>query len=65
MEENQPIENGVDAVIDRYLRDVDRTLLLRNLTLNPEERLNQLQELTRFADELRRAGREARDTRLS
>jgi hypothetical protein len=65
MEENQPIENGVDAVIDRYLRDVDRTLLLRNLTLSPEERLNQLQELARFADELRRAGREARDTRLS
>jgi len=41
----------------RYRKGVDRTLLRRNLTLTPEERLLQLQELARFADELRRAGR--------
>jgi adenylylsulfate kinase-like enzyme len=52
-------------VIDRYLRDVDRTLLRRNLALTPQERLEQLQELARFADELRRAGRKAIAARSS
>jgi hypothetical protein len=47
-------------VVDRYAVDVDRTLLRRNLKLTPQERLDQLQELARFADELRRAGRTAR-----
>jgi hypothetical protein len=50
-------------VVERYLRDVDRTLLRRNLALSPEERLKQLQELARFAEELRRAGRKAREQR--
>jgi hypothetical protein len=54
-----------DPVIERYLRDVDRTLLRRNLALSPQERLEQLQELARFADELRRAGRKAAATRSS
>ncbi len=52
-----------DPVVERYLRDVDRTLLRRNLALSPEERLTQLQELARFAEELRRAGRKARAPR--
>lgn len=52
--------SGIDAVVDRYAVDVDRTLLRRNLKLTPQERLDQLQELARFADELRRAGRTAR-----
>lgn len=52
-----------DPVVERYLRDVDRTLLRRNLTLSPEERLVQLQELARFAEELRRAGVQARRQR--
>jgi adenylylsulfate kinase-like enzyme len=53
-----PLSHAVpaDPVIDRYLRDVDRTLLRRNLALSPQERLEQLQELARFAEELRRAG---------
>jgi len=42
------------------MRDVDRTLLRRNLALSPEQRLNQLQELARFAEELRRAGKTAK-----
>jgi hypothetical protein len=41
------------------MRDVDRTLLRRNLALTPEQLLLQLQELARFADELQRAGRVA------
>ena len=48
-----------EAAIERYLRDVDRTLLRRNLSLSHEQRLLQLQELSRFADELRRAGQRA------
>lgn len=48
-------------VVDRYLRDVDRTLLRRNLALTPQQRLEQLESLARFADELRRAGKAARD----
>lgn len=55
----------VDAAIELYKRDVDCTLLRRNLTLTPEERLLQLQELARFAEELRRAGRTARQSRPS
>ena len=55
-----PLAARPDPVVERYLRDVDRTLLRRNLALSPEERLNQLQELVRFAEELRRAGRKAR-----
>ncbi len=41
-------------VIEQYKRDVDRTLILENLRKSPEERLRSLQELQRFAAELRR-----------
>lgn len=47
-----------DPVIEAYKRDVDRTLLRRNLKLTVEQRLVQLMELQRFAKEVRRAGRE-------
>ncbi|MGH8245213.1 MAG: hypothetical protein ACREUU_02140 [Gammaproteobacteria bacterium] len=49
-----------DPVVERYLRDVDRTLLRRNLTLSHQQRLMQLQELAGFAAELRRAGHTAK-----
>jgi len=49
-----------DPVIERYMRDVDRSLLRRNLALTPQERLDQLQKLAMFADELRRAGKSIR-----
>jgi len=52
-----------DPVVEAYKRDVDRTLLRRNLSLSPEQRLLQLMELQRFAEELRRAGRHARTRR--
>jgi len=45
------------------MRDVDRTLLRENLKLTPTERFEQLMELQRFAEELQRAGREAREKR--
>ena len=47
-------------MIEAYKTGVDRTLLRENLKLSVEDRLRQLMELQRFADELRRAGRVAR-----
>jgi len=55
--DDRPLEP--DPVIEVYKRDIDRTLLRENLKLTPEERLRKLQELQRFATELRRAGRAA------
>jgi len=46
-----------DPVIEAYKRDIDRTLLRENLRLTVEERFLKLQDLQRFAAELRRAGR--------
>jgi hypothetical protein len=48
-----------DPVIETYKKDVDRTLIRENLRLSVEERFEQLMRLQAFADELRRAGREA------
>lgn len=47
-------------MIEAYKKDVDRTLLIENLKLSVEERFLKLMALARFAEELRRAGREAR-----
>lgn len=52
-----------DPVIDAYKKDVDRTLIRKNLKLTVEERLLQLARLQEFAGELRRAGAEARKRR--
>jgi hypothetical protein len=54
---------AMDEIIELYMRDVDRTLLRENLKLTPTERFEQLMELQRFAEELQRAGREAREKR--
>jgi hypothetical protein len=50
----------VDPVIEAYKQHVDRTLIRENLRLTVTERFERLMELQRFAEELRRAGREAR-----
>ena len=47
-----PLRSPVVAI---YKRDVDRTLIRENLKRTPEERLRALQEMQRFAKELRRA----------
>jgi hypothetical protein len=52
-----------DEIIELYMKDVDRTLLRENLKLTPSERIEQLMEMERFAEELQRAGREARRKR--
>ena len=49
--------SSIDDIIDVYKRDVDRTLIRERLTKSVEERLEDLRELQRFAEELRRAGR--------
>jgi hypothetical protein len=49
-----------DPVIEVYRKDIDRTLLRNNLARTVDERFSRLMELQRFAEELRRAGREAR-----
>jgi hypothetical protein len=52
-----------DPVIEAYKKDVDRTLLRKNLRLTPEERVLAAMDLQRLAEEVRRAGREARRRR--
>ncbi|HUT11176.1 MAG TPA: hypothetical protein VMY42_11810 [Thermoguttaceae bacterium] len=49
-----------DPVIEAYKKDVDRTLLRENLKLSVEERFEKHMQFQRFAEELRRAGKEAR-----
>lgn len=52
MPENPP--SPVDAAIEAYKRDVDRTLIREMLKLTPEERILRLQKFVEFATELRR-----------
>jgi hypothetical protein len=54
---------GQDPVVQAYKKSVDRTLIRENLKLTVEERFRKAMELQRFAEELRRAGREARRKR--
>lgn len=49
-----------DPVVEAYRRGLDLTLLRRNLRRSPEERIVAAMELQRVAEEVRRAGREAR-----
>jgi hypothetical protein len=49
-----------DPVIEFYKKDIDRTLLRENLKLTVTARFEKLMALQRFAEEMRRAGREAR-----
>jgi hypothetical protein len=49
-----------DPVIEAYKAGVDRTLLRENLKLTVEQRFLKLMDLQRFAEELQRAGKEAR-----
>lgn len=49
-----------DPVIEVYKRDVDRTLIRENLKLTVEERFQKLMRLIEFAEELKKAGAEAK-----
>ena len=49
-----------DPVIEVYKKDVDRTLLRENLKLTVEERFSKFERVWEYAQELREAGRNAR-----
>jgi hypothetical protein len=51
--------SSIDDIIDVYKRDVDVSLIRERLKRSVEERLEDLMELQRFAEELREAGRRA------
>ena len=59
----QPFPFPPDPVIEAYKKDIDRTLIRENMKRTVEERFERLMELQRFAEELQRAGREARKKR--
>lgn len=52
-----------DAVVERYKRDVDRTLLRENLRLSVDERLRRLSEWQQAGSELQRATSLAKQAR--
>jgi hypothetical protein len=49
-------EIEADPVIETFKKDIDRTLIRKNLKLTVEERLNQMMKLQEFAEELKRSG---------
>ena len=50
----------IDPVVEAYKKDIYRTLFRENLKLTVEERFLKAMAHMRFADELRRTGRESR-----
>ena len=52
---------GLDPVIEAYKKDIDITLIRENLRLTVDQRFQQLMNLQQFAEDLRRAGRKARE----
>ena len=58
-----PTDPEIDPIVEAYKPGIDTTLIERNLRLTPSERLRQLMELQRFAEELRRGGDHARSNR--
>ena len=54
-------EKDPDPVIEAYKKDVDVTLIRENLRLTVDQRFQQLMKLQQFAEDLRRAGRKARE----
>ena len=53
--------NDLDPVIEAYKKDIDVSLIRENLRLTVDERFQQLMKLQQFAEDLRRAGRKARE----
>lgn len=54
-------KRDLDPVIEAYKKDIDVTLIRENLRLTVDERFQQLMKLQQFAEDLRRAGRKARE----
>jgi hypothetical protein len=51
--------SSLDAIIAVYKATLDQSLIRRSLERTIEERLETLMQLQEFAEELRRAGRDA------
>jgi hypothetical protein len=63
MKDVNKVEAGkdLDPVIEAYKKGVDVTLIRENLRLTVDQRFQQLMRLQQFAEDLRRAGRKARE----
>ena len=61
MKDSPEKANDLDPVIEAYKKDVDVTLIRENLRLTVDQRFQQLMKLQQFAEDLRRAGRKARE----
>ena len=53
--------DAFDSVLEALKAGIDRTQLRRNLELTPEERVQKFLSFARLANELREAGRRARE----
>ena len=51
----------LDPVIEAYKKDIDVTLIRENLRLTVDQRFEQLMKIQQFAEDLRNAGRKARE----
>ncbi len=60
----KPPQDSIQAIIDLYKKDVDRTLIRENLKLTVEERLLNMQNFIRFASEIQKAGKRLRNSRI-
>ena len=49
--------DSIQAVIEIYKKDVDRTMIRQNLELTIEDRLLNLKKFVQFSNELREAGK--------
>ena len=58
---NRDEDEDRDPLVEALVRDVDMSLIRRNLKMTPQQRVEQLMEMQRFAVELRKAGRKVRD----
>jgi hypothetical protein len=63
MNDVNKVEAGtdLDPVIEAYKKNIDVTLIRENLRLTVDQRFQQLMKLQQFAEDLRRAGRKARE----
>ena len=55
-----PPPDTLDPVVEAYKKDVDRSLLIKNLSLTPAERAEKFVDFMRFLTEIGRAGRRLR-----
>jgi hypothetical protein len=60
-ETTKQADGYLDPVVEAYKKDIDVTLIRENLRLTVDQRFQQLMKLQQFAEDLRRAGKEARD----